>query len=110
MSETLIVNFGAGKVGVMRTYEQGESFESGVAFVHQEAHPIGEVVPGRIGKTTDEVGSFLRFHFSNTESLQVVIEDLVGVLASMRSVEHRVHWTLRLRAWLMSKVIWALRQ
>lgn len=24
--------------------------------------------------------------------------------------EHRVHWTLRLRAWLMSKVTWASRQ
>ena len=90
MSETLIVEFGAGKVGVMRTSEQGEDFESGVAFVHQESHPIGEVVPGRIGKTTDEVGSFLRFHFSNTESLQVVIDDLVLVRASMKAVEQSV--------------------
>lgn len=87
MSETLIVEFGAGEVGVMRTSEQGEDFESGIAFVRQEAHPIGEVVPGRIGKTTDEVGSFLRFHFSNRESLQVVINDLIAVHASMKAVE-----------------------
>lgn len=87
MSETLIVEFGAGKVGVMRTSEQGEDFESGIAFVRQEAHPIGEVVPGRIGKNTDEVGSFLRFHFSNRESLQVLIDDLVMVRESMRAVE-----------------------
>ncbi len=87
MSETLIVEFGKGEVGVMRTSEQGEDFESGIAFVRQEAHPIGEVVPGRIGKTTDEVGSFLRFHFSNRESLQVVINDLIAVHASMRAVE-----------------------
>lgn len=26
------------------------------------------------------------------------------------AAEHRVHWTLRLRAWLMSKVTWASRQ
>lgn len=87
MSETLIVEFGTGEVGVMRTSEQGEDFESGIAFVRQEAHPIGEVVPGRIGKTTDEVGSFLRFHFSNRESLQVVINDLIAVHASMKAVE-----------------------
>lgn len=93
MSETLIVEFGDGKVGVMRTSEQGEDFESGIAFVRQEAHPIGEVVPGRIGKTTDEVGSFLRFHFSNPESLQVVIDDLVMVRASMKAVEHSVQRT-----------------
>jgi len=24
--------------------------------------------------------------------------------------QHRVHWTLRLRAWLKSKVVWASRQ
>ena len=87
MSETLIVEFGDGKVGVMRTSEQGEDFDSGIAFVRQEAHPIGEVVPGRIGKTTDEVGSFLRFHFSNPESLQVLINDLVLVRESMKAVE-----------------------
>jgi hypothetical protein len=107
MSETLIVEFGAGKVGVMRTSEQGEDFESGIAFVHQEAHPIGEVVPGRIGKNTDEVGSFLRFHFSNSKSVQVLIDDLVVVRESMKAVEQNAHLT---GGWLCAKCgspLWA---
>lgn len=79
----MVVEFGAGKVGVMRTAEQGEYFDSGLAFVNQEAHPIGEVVPGRIGKTTDEVDCFLRFHFSNSESVQILIDDLIIVRDSI---------------------------
>lgn len=79
----MIVEFGEGKVGVMRTAEQGEDFDSGLAFVNQEAHSIGEVVPGRIGKTTDEVDCFLRFHFSNSESVQVLIDDLIIVRDSI---------------------------
>lgn len=79
----MIVEFGEGKVGVMRTAEQGEDFDSGLAFVNQEAHSIGEVIPGRIGKTTDEVDCFLRFHFSNSESVQVLIDDLIIVRDSI---------------------------
>ena len=93
MSETKIVEFGSGKVGVMRTVEQGENFDSGVAFIHQDEHPIGEVVPGRIGKSTDEVGCFLRFHFSNSEAVQILIDDLIVIRDSIEAVEHGVHPT-----------------
>lgn len=79
----MIVEFGVGKVGVMRTAEQGEDFDSGLAFANQEAHSIGEIVPGRIGKTTDEVDCFLRFHFSNPASVQVLIDDLIIVRDSI---------------------------
>lgn len=79
----MVVEFGAGKVGVMRTAEQGEDFDSGLAFVNQEAHSIGEVVPGRIGKTTDEVDCFLRFHFSSSASVQILIDDLIIVRDSI---------------------------
>lgn len=82
-----IVEFGAGKVGVMRTSERGEDFDSGIAFVHQPERPIGEVVPGRIGKSTAEVGCFLRFHFSNSDSVQVLIDDLMVVLDSLKRIE-----------------------
>jgi hypothetical protein len=77
----------------MRTVEQGENFDSGVAFIHQDEHPIGEVVPGRIGKSTDEVGCFLRFHFSNSESVQILIDDLIIIRDSIEAVEHSVHPT-----------------
>ena len=79
----MVVEFGAGKIGVMRTAEQGEDFDSGLAFVNQEAHSIGEVIPGRIGKTTDEVDCFLRFHFSNSASVQILIDDLIIVRDSI---------------------------
>jgi len=88
MSETKIVEFGSGKVGVMRTVEQGENFDSGMAFIHQDEHPIGEVVLGRIGKSTDEVGCFLRFHFSNSEAVQILIDDLIVIRDSIEAVEH----------------------
>lgn len=87
MSKTMIVEFGAGKVGVMRTSERGEDFDSGIAFVHQRERAIGELVPGRIGKSTDEVGCFLRFHFSKSASVQVLIDDLMIVLDSIKRVE-----------------------
>jgi len=82
---TQVIEFGYGKIGVMRTCEIGEDHDSGIAFVHeQEAHPIGDLVdPGRIGKTTDEVGCFLRFHFSNPASAQVLIDDLLIVRDSI---------------------------
>ena len=89
----MVVEFGAGKVGVMRTAEQGEDFDSGLAFVNQEAHSIGEVIPGRIGKTTDEVDCFLRFHFSNSASVQILIDDLIIIRDSIEAVEHGVHPT-----------------
>lgn len=82
-----IVEFGAGKVGVMRTSERGEDFDSGIAFAYQREHTVGEVVPGRIGKSTDEVGCFLRFHFSNSDSVQVLIDDLMIVLDRIKRVE-----------------------
>ena len=84
-----LVEFGHGKIGVMRTHEVGESHERGLAFVHErEAHPIGDLVdPGRIGKSTDEVGAFLRFHFANPESVQVLIDDLVIVRNSLKAVQ-----------------------
>ena len=76
--------FGYGKIGIMRTHEIDEDHDSGIAFVHQEAHPIGDVAdPGRIGKSTDEVGAFLRFHFANPESVQVLIDDLVIIRNSL---------------------------
>jgi len=81
-----LVEFGYGKIGVMRTCEIGESHESGIAFVHErEAHPVGDLVdPRRAGKSTDEVGAFLRFHFANPESVQVLIDALVIVRSSLK--------------------------
>ena len=86
----MLVEFGYGKIGVMRTCEVGENHDSGIAFVLQEAHPIGEVVPGRIGKNTDEVGAFLRFHFANPESAQGLIDDLIVVRDSLEKFQPRV--------------------
>jgi len=80
-----LVEFGYGRVSVMRTREFGESHDSGIAFVREEeVHPIGSMVdPGRVGKSTDEVGAFLRFHFANPESVQVLIDDLVIIRNSL---------------------------
>ena len=79
----MLVEFGYGKIGIVRTQEFGESHDSGMAFVaYQEAHPVGSFIPGMVGKTTE--GAFLRFHFANPESVQVLIDDLTIVKDSLK--------------------------
>jgi hypothetical protein len=43
-------------------------------------------------------------HFSDEMSKAVV------VFQEFQAAQHRVHWTLRLRAWMMSLFSWASRQ
>jgi len=38
----------------------------------------------RAGKSTDEVGAFLRFYFANPESVQVLIDALIIVRNSLK--------------------------
>lgn len=82
--KTKLVKFGLGKVYIMKTQENGEFFDSGVAFKHsKKPNPIGDPTPEFNGLDTDQIGCFIRFHFGNSESVQVLIEELILVRDSL---------------------------
>lgn len=80
-----IVRFGTGQVGVYAAVVGDGGVVNAVAFsLHQDPHPIGDPVPDAVGKSTHDIGCFLRFEFASVEAVQVVIDTLTEVRDALR--------------------------
>ncbi len=79
-----VVELGSGHVAICVTREIGEDFDSGICMIKtEEFHEIGEYSQEFAGKTTDQFDTVARIHFSNPKSIQVLIEQLQVLKASM---------------------------
>ena len=87
------LEFGYGNINVMSYGDEKGNY--GVAFrIMPERHAINAREPEAVtGRTIDDVKPDLQMEFSNSESVQVVIEKLAMVRDDLRAAEHRVHLT-----------------
>lgn len=81
---TLVIDMGIGDIAVYRCRPVDSQMENEIAFsVADSTHEIGSEAPVEPGTLTD--GCAVRIHFRKPESVQVVIDALVIVKASMEA-------------------------
>ena len=78
-SNNLII-FGDGNYGVARGAIDGNpTNELIIHRLGKPVKPIGKSLEGYIGKTADEVDTVARLFFKNSESVQIVIDNLIVI-------------------------------
>ena len=71
----LTLELGKGDIIISDIREKDTDAEwHGICFTRRESGEIGDIAPGMEGKTTTEVGAFLRVTATNPKSLDVLIE------------------------------------
>lgn len=74
-----VVKFGNGDIEIGTIRPENGCLDYGLAFRQKEPGKIGEDNPASIGRSTDELGCFLRFEFTSAKSVEVLIEKLERV-------------------------------
>lgn len=74
-----VVRFGNGDIEIGTIRPENGCLDYGLAFRQKEPGEIGEENPAPVGKSTDELGCFLRFEFTNEKSVKVLMEKLERV-------------------------------
>jgi hypothetical protein len=91
LEECKFVVFGEGEIGVYVAGFPNEPCDRELVFARQEPRPIGSAPDYKAGMDTEEIGAFLRFQFLNVDAVDVLIERLQMIKASMTSGKKSIH-------------------